>query len=39
MNQIEIKKVEWPEPSWRTAAPEAVGWSPPGLRGCRRDRR
>jgi CubicO group peptidase (beta-lactamase class C family) len=31
MNQIEIKKVEWPEPSWRTAAPEAVGWSPPGL--------
>jgi CubicO group peptidase (beta-lactamase class C family) len=26
-----IEKREWPEAAWRTAAPEAAGWSPAGL--------
>ena len=31
MNKVGIEKEEWPEPIWRTATPEAVGWSPTGL--------
>jgi CubicO group peptidase (beta-lactamase class C family) len=31
MNQVGIEKGEWPEATWRTATPEAVGWSPAGL--------
>jgi len=28
---VGIEKKEWPEPTWRTATPESVGWSPAGL--------
>ena len=31
MNKVAIEKEEWPEPIWRTATPEAVGWSPTDL--------